>query len=278
VFVFRDCRGVKEKARVGLDTSGRNGVEMFKGVKRLLFLGFLAALLGGSVSASPYLRGDVSGDCVVDWRDVWVFADRWLGGVGGPDANLVGHWRFDEGSGTTAYDSAGDNDGNITGATWTTGQIDGALDFDGSGDYVEVNDSSSMRSIDGSAAEYTISLWVKTTQTGVYSFGPTMFERRDTDPDEWVINIYLNANNATSVLIKIAGGSAYRLNDTLAINDGNWHHITATRKNTEYIRIYVDGNLRQSGSTTISTSTDEFTTIGVRRSNAGAYCGAGCGC
>ena len=49
----------------------------------------------------------------------------------------VAHWKFDEGNGTTAYDSAGSNDGTVTGATWTTGQIGGALDFDGVNDYVK---------------------------------------------------------------------------------------------------------------------------------------------
>jgi len=47
----------------------------------------------------------------------------WLGGRTEPfdeitpaepdTANLVGHWTFDEGSGTTAADSVGDNDGTI---------------------------------------------------------------------------------------------------------------------------------------------------------------------
>ncbi|MHC4159293.1 MAG: LamG domain-containing protein, partial [Planctomycetota bacterium] len=103
------------------------------------------------------------------WKgDVWSFK---TGGI-------VGWWKFDEGGGTTAYDSANDNDGTIYDAKWTTGLIDSALSFDGSGDYVKVNNSSSMRSIDGRTAEYTVSLWVKTTQTGADGFGPTMFERR----------------------------------------------------------------------------------------------------
>jgi N-acetylneuraminic acid mutarotase len=46
---------------------------------------------------------------------------------------LVGWWKFDEGSGTVAYDSSGNgNDGSlINGPTWTTGKIGGALSFDG---------------------------------------------------------------------------------------------------------------------------------------------------
>ena len=50
--------------------------------------------------------------------------------------DLVGCWKFDESSGTTAYDSAGDNHGTVYGAQWTTGRISGALSFDGVDDYV----------------------------------------------------------------------------------------------------------------------------------------------
>jgi hypothetical protein len=55
---------------------------------------------------------------------------------------LVGWWKFDEGSGTVAYDSSGNgNDGNLTnGPTWTDGQIGGALSFDGVDDYVTMGD------------------------------------------------------------------------------------------------------------------------------------------
>ena len=42
---------------------------------------------------------------------------------------LVGWWKFDEGSGTAAGDSSGNNNtGTLTnGPTWTTGKIGGAL-------------------------------------------------------------------------------------------------------------------------------------------------------
>ena len=54
---------------------------------------------------------------------------------------LVGWWKFDEGSGTVAYDSSGNgNDGNLNnGPTWTTGKIGGALSFDGANDFLEVS-------------------------------------------------------------------------------------------------------------------------------------------
>ncbi|UCC22533.1 MAG: LamG domain-containing protein [Planctomycetota bacterium] len=70
---------------------------------------------------------------------------------------LVAYWSLDEGSGTIAYDSAGDNDGVLNGsAAWTSGQIGGALGFDGSGDYVQVPHDDSLTLISAG----TVAAWV----------------------------------------------------------------------------------------------------------------------
>jgi len=42
--------------------------------------------------------------------------------------DLVGWWHFDEGSGTTAYDETGVNNGSISGATWVTGKVSRIVD------------------------------------------------------------------------------------------------------------------------------------------------------
>jgi hypothetical protein len=69
----------------------------------------------------------------------------------------VGAWRFDEGSGTTAYDTSGQgNHGSISGATWTTGKFGKALQFDGADDYI----------ISTSVKNYpyiSVSVWIKIT-------------------------------------------------------------------------------------------------------------------
>ncbi len=58
-----------------------------------------------------------------------------------PTSGLVGHWTFDEASGNVALDSSGNNhSGNlVAGPTRTTsGQIGGAINFDGINDYVDM--------------------------------------------------------------------------------------------------------------------------------------------
>ncbi len=87
-----------------------------------------------------------------------------FGSAEATDANLVAHWTFDEGSGTIAYDSGGDNDGTLIGdPVWTRGQIDGALSFDGSGDYVNIGST-----VTHNLANGTFAAWICPLDMGRY--------------------------------------------------------------------------------------------------------------
>ncbi|UCF08477.1 MAG: hypothetical protein JSW28_01960, partial [Thermoplasmata archaeon] len=63
---------------------------------------------------------------------------------------VAAYWKFEEGSGTIAYDSTDNhNDGTLGGATdWTTGQVGSALHFipkpPGPGSWVKVDDDPSL--------------------------------------------------------------------------------------------------------------------------------------
>jgi N-acetylneuraminic acid mutarotase len=84
---------------------------------------------------------------------------------------LVGWWKFDETSGTVAYDSSGNgNDGNLmNGPTWATGKIGGALNFDGTNDYVKIGASSVF-----DLQRISISAWVLSEN---YSNSGFIFEK-----------------------------------------------------------------------------------------------------
>jgi hypothetical protein len=79
-----------------------------------------------------------------------------------PVPGLVGRWRLDEGSGTVAYDTSGyGNDGAlVNGPTWVDGRVGKALRFDGTDDFVSMNDSESISSPSATRA-VTVAAWVK---------------------------------------------------------------------------------------------------------------------
>jgi len=79
---------------------------------------------------------------------------------------LVAHWKLDETEGNIAYDSAGNNHGTLKGdPQWVSGYIDGALEFDGDGDYVDVGSVG----ISGNVPK-TIAGWAKASTTDIPSW------------------------------------------------------------------------------------------------------------
>jgi hypothetical protein len=154
---------------------------------------------------------------------------------------IISHWKFDEGSGTTAYDSAGNNDGTlINGPTWTTGHIDGALSFDGVGDYVETSDDSSLE-----PQNITVGAWVYRndviTRDTILQKGSTasvdgrngyllrIAKSTDGVPDKAQFYIVVDNNNN-----KISPPSITE------IAPNQWYHIAATYDSSN-IRMYVNG-------------------------------------
>ena len=78
--------------------------------------------------------------------------------------DLVAYWSFDEGSGNTAYDTAGSNHGTIYGnPSWVNGVSGNALELDGINDYILVNDHNDL---DLDYTDFSISFWCKPKDSG----------------------------------------------------------------------------------------------------------------
>lgn len=95
---------------------------------------------------------------------------------------MVVHYTFDEGSGTVAHDSSGnERAGQIQGGTWVQdGRFGGALHLS-SGDYVETP------SFPDAIPSYTVSAWVRLTDATSPDMFNTLISTEDTGG--WEINI-----------------------------------------------------------------------------------------
>ena len=86
-----------------------------------------------------------------------------------PDANTVGLWHFNEGTGLITSDASGNgNNGQLSGTSWTTqGKFGNALSFDGNSDKVQRNSPFS-----GIQNIFTIELYFKSDNflSGRYLF------------------------------------------------------------------------------------------------------------
>jgi len=150
------------------------------------------------------------------------------------EPNLVAYWKFDEGSGSIAYDWVGENDGTLYGATWTGGQVGGALEFDGSNDYVDCGDGANLDDM----TAITISAWIYPTGWGGNNYGRIVSKRFHSESayeisvggqEKSVHSTYYGDNDISSIAAS---------ENSISLNQ--WYHVVATNNGTQQ-KIYVNG-------------------------------------
>lgn len=155
--------------------------------------------------------------------------------------NLLGHWSFDEGSGTRAEDFSlsGANAGTLVGSpVWVDGRMDKAISFDGTDDYVDVGSSSSLNT----TADYTISMWVyNATGSDLY---PTLLNRAAQVTNNGFFWIYTTGTNEADLNFQYADGTNYITNTfSGALGTNTWQHVMFTFDNaSKSLKLYINGN------------------------------------
>ncbi len=167
---------------------------------------------------------------------VWTFTT--LPAIAIADPNLVGWWRFDEGSGTRAVDWSGHgHHGTLNGTpTWTDGYDGRALAFDGarSGDYIEVRDYPGVLG----KHDRTVAAWIQTITTGdIMAWGMA------TNTQKWTLRVQDENGNRGTIRVECQGGRIVGWTD---LRDGEWHHVAAVLQSAGEptildVRLYVDG-------------------------------------
>jgi hypothetical protein len=217
----------------------------------------LVTFLAGSAAAQPCPIGDLSGDCTVNLQDLQIFAQQWLDPPGScpganiPTAGLAAHWELDEGSGTTAYDSAGSSNGTFHGdPDWVAGKVgSGALDFDGVGDYVQIPDDNSLSP--QAYGDATWSLWAKKS-TSVDN--QNLLGKGYSGNWEYAIREKSTGEKIELVIwLKHGAGSHMSLITDASIGLNTWCHIAFVYVNGTSLTGYING--QPSGSSTSVTGT-----------------------
>ena len=158
--------------------------------------------------------------------------------------NPVAYYRFEETSGTTAKDTTlNANDGTYVNGVLinqaSAPNLGKAARFDGINDYV-----STPRTV---STSFTLELWIKTTATSLtgtdaYEGNGLLWSDVGGPANDFVMAML---NNGLSFF---TGNPDVSVTSAIAINDGRWHHLVATRTQGANIEIFVDGISR--GTTT----------------------------
>ena len=166
-----------------------------------------------------------------------------------PSTGLVAAYSFNEGSGSTVYDSSGNgNNGTISNATWSTaGKYGDALVFNGTNALVTIPDATSLHLTTG----MTLEAWVDPT-TVSSAWRDVIYKGND--------NYFLEATS-TQGGVPAAGATVGTSNvyaaGTSVLAANTWTYLTETYDGTA-LRLYVNGvqvsSLAETGNILTSTN------------------------
>ncbi len=183
---------------------------------------------------------------------------KWVG-ILDTTTGLVAHWAFDEGSGTTAIDSSGNNNtGTLTDSpTYTTGQVgSNALDFTSDFDRVVVADDASLSFGSG---DFSVGFWFNSTFSGSVA-------RLVGDMDGGDGYIFYTLGSGDVSFQVTSGGNSVVLSSN-GLFDGTWHYIAGTRSGSDF-SLYVDNQLADSTTNGLIGNIDNSNTLRIGASSA----------
>ena len=149
---------------------------------------------------------------------------------GAADAALNAWWEMSD----NADDStANNNDGTVNGgASYVTGYAGKALSFDGTDDYVDVANSSSINL----TKSFTLAAWVYpdsvSGQRGVIT------KLTDSSDKQYALLI----EDGRIILEYRAGGNNFNVEGPAVMGTGSWQHMAATVDASLMVRLYVNGS------------------------------------
>lgn len=150
--------------------------------------------------------------------------------------NLVGYWRFDEGSGLAAEDSSGNAlHGTVEGATWIDGAFGpAALSFEGT-DVVDMGDRSSLE-----LPTLSVGMCVRSSAfQNVFAY----FLSEGQGAGCGCPSYALWTGDGRGIQFYTCNGSTFSQTPAIprtAVWDGSWHRVVATHDGS-FNRIYLDG-------------------------------------
>lgn len=160
---------------------------------------------------------------------------------------------FDEGSGTVAQDSSGNNrDANITGAEYVNGRFGKALQFDGKNNHIIVSDFAGV----GALEPRTTVFWFKAGETRDHSW---IKWGKNSGGEKYYIRAHVSGAQCF-LRVEVNGGQNYGADD---VCNGDWRHCAVVfpegGDSVQDHDLYVDGKKQTKNGTDKDMNTDGTT-------------------
>jgi Concanavalin A-like lectin/glucanases superfamily len=158
-------------------------------------------------------------------------------------ANVVGYWKFDEKTGATLNPTVGTNGTVVSGTSFSSGKVNGALSINSATDYISIANSAY------SSPAMTIGFWIN-----ISSYGNTAVWRSIISKccNGGVREFGLWFASGTNAQIHFSGTNGSNFNSASQLNLNQWYYVTAVL-NGAASKIYFNGVENATGSLTVGT-------------------------
>ena len=155
------------------------------------------------------------------------------------EANLLAHWRFDEGTGTTVTDCSGNGNTGTFDGSWSRGRFGSAGKF-AAASTQEVTVASSA-TLNMGTGNFSVALWVRTSTVAA----AMLVSKYST------VGFFVGIDAAGRVNCKVRDASTnVSVLSTGSITDGKWHLVVMTVDRSDAatgLKIHVDGLFNTQG-------------------------------
>lgn len=233
---------------------------------------FLAAFKAATTGGSPSVLIGAGSNSATYYFESAAPADNSITASGSSDTSgLLAWWKLDDGSGSSATDASG-NSHTMTltnSPTWTTGEIGGALSFNGTNNTASAGNVAAL----GGLSAITVTGWIKTTSNVETHLADKSGCGGGVSGGSWELGedaSGLDPGIAYFAIYPAGHGAALAYNASgTVINDGKWHFVAGTWDGLN-IDVYVDGVLQDAETTTTNTMY-----AGTQAVDIGGYCNGG---
>lgn len=155
---------------------------------------------------------------------------------------LVYYAPMNEGVGSIAGDFSGQgNSGTLTnGPTWGAGKIGKGLTFDGTDDYVNAGNASSINNVFANGG--TVSAWIYLT-SGFNTSGAYVINKYDGNVTGWAFGVY-NVSGTPFMYQRFSGTTAFWESQTATVPLNTWTHLAVAYNNSSNANVptlYING-------------------------------------
>jgi hypothetical protein len=168
-------------------------------------------------------------------------------------ANLVVHYKFNEGNGTTTKNSGSagtTHSATISNATWTSeGKFDHALVYNGTSSYTQLG-TTDLDTYFEALDNWSISTWVN---INAWTNEGAVFSNRYADTE--IVRLYTNGTTGQLLLQTRDSGNTATNQTVTGLTANTWYHVVINRTYNSTLDIYINGVLK---STTADTRTGDF--------------------